>query len=219
MLKGLNHMESVNCGIKGICFKYPCLIPINERTIRGILPIDKVVKDEHIIDFFEIEIDFSSNVPKVFELKNKTNDFPHKYVDGRLCLETDLTQLIYLKEHTYLEWLDYYVVNYFCSFLYYKKYKCFPFGERTHFVGDFISFSDYVQIDHLSMYKVLEYILNRRYRGHDLCPCGSNKRIRNCHKSLILKFQRDDDLFEEIERIYNITKAELIKFEKKRKYI
>ena len=47
-------MESVNCGIKGICFKYPCLIPINERTIRGILPVDKVVKDEHIIDFFEI---------------------------------------------------------------------------------------------------------------------------------------------------------------------
>lgn len=210
-------MESASKGISDICSKYPSLIAIDEITIKGILPINEIIKDEHIIDSFEVLIDFSSVIPKVIDVENRTKEYHHKYKEGNLCLETDLIQLMYLKEHTYLEWLDYFVVYYFCSFLYYKKYKNFPFGERQHFIGDFEAYADFIQMDLLSAWNTLEYIIRKKYRGHNLCPCGSNKKLRGCHKNMIINFQQDEIVFDALNRLYKKTKGELQKYGNKKK--
>ena len=38
---------------------------------------------------------------------------------------------------------------------------------------------------------IIKYILLKKYRGHDLCPCGSNQKIRKCHKNVILACKND----------------------------
>lgn len=208
-------MENVNIGILEICKKYTGLRIINSFTITGSLQVDKVVNDEHIKEFFKIEIDFSDRIPIVKELSGKINGYHHKYKNGNLCLETNLVQLLYLKEKSYLEWFEYFVINYFCSFCYYQKYKCFPYGEREHSFGEFHSFTEFVNLDTVKSWKILEYILNNKYRGHNQCPCGSGKNVRSCHKDIIQKFQQDKELYEEIKKIYIKTKGELNKNEKK----
>ena len=216
-------MENISTSISDICAKYPTLNQENDTQIKGILPIDKVVNDEHIVDSFEIEVDFKEIIPKVKELGNRTERYYHKYKNGNLCLETDFNQLMYLENHTYLEWLDYFVINYFCSFCYYQKYKCYPYGERNHRYGDFFGFAEYMEIHPSQAWSILEYIVNKKYRGHDLCPCGSGKRIRNCHKDVVLRFKKDNDVYKSLKKLYEKTKGEILENEKvkqsKKKYL
>lgn len=210
-------MENVSTSISDICAKYPTLIQESDTQIKGIIPIDKVVNDEHIVDSFEIEIDFKERIPKVKELGNRTAGYNHKYNNETLCLETDFNQLMYLEEHTYYEWLEYFIINYFCSFIYYQKYKCYPYGERAHSLGDFDGFAEYMKMNTKQSWNTLNYIVNKKYRGHNLCPCGSGKRIRNCHKDIVLNFKEDNDVYTSLEKLYEKTIGEVMKNEKENK--
>lgn len=207
-------MENVSRSISNICAKYPALKRENNTIIKGILPIDRVVKDEHIVDSFEIEIDFKENIPKVKELGNRTNGYCHKYKNGNLCLETDFNQLMFLEEHDYLDWLDYFVINYFCSFCYYRKYRCYPYGERKHRYGDFFGFAEYIKMNPEAAWDILKYIVDSNYRGHNLCPCGSGKKIRNCHKDVVLKFKKETNIYTSLKELYKKTKGEILENEK-----
>ena len=34
-------------------------------------------------------------------------------------------------------------------------------------------------------FAILGYIVNHKYRGHDLCPCGCGEKLRNCHGNVV----------------------------------
>ena len=87
----------------------------------------------------------------------------------------------------------YFVENLVAPFLAWQAYydafqKPSPWGERSHFTEGVIEY--YAEL--LGMNKsltVVEFmkLLARKNRpkGHEVCPCGSGNRLRNCHRELL----------------------------------
>lgn len=179
--------------------RFPKLYYIEEYKIAGILEVECVCNDEYIKENFEIEILLDENkIPVVKEIGKKVKrNYHHIYKEsGNLCLATDLEQELYLKDHTVIEWIEKYVVTYFVSYCYYKKYRTFPFGEHSHGEKGIYEFLQkyFDVLDASAAKRMLEYVSTRKYRGHFLCPCGSGKRLRNCHGKKILDLYNSNEL-------------------------
>lgn len=41
---------------------------------------------------------------------------------------------------------------------------------------------------------IYEYVCTKKYRGHLDCPCGSKRKMRDCHGRLILKILNSDEI-------------------------
>lgn len=73
--------------------------------------------------------------------------------------------------------------------LYYETHgNAGPFGERKHGAEGIIEFyAEYLEIpgdDHISAF--MELLVRRnKPKGHELCPCASGKKLRDCHASLV----------------------------------
>ena len=169
-----------------------------KQEITGNIHIEYICNDEFIKDDFNIQIRiFNDDLPQVWEISNKIRKgYPHLYEDRRLCLATDLEQRLYLENHTFLDWIKEYVEKYFVSYIYYKRYGVFPFGEHSHGekgIYEFLKFN--YKMDNLKEAKsIYEYVCTKKYRGHLDCPCGSGKKIRNCHGELILELLNGDEI-------------------------
>ena len=63
-----------------------------------------------------------------------------------------------------------------------------PWGQRPHFVDGVIEYySDMLGIDRRQVVIEFMKLLARKNcpKGHELCPCGSGKQIRKCHRELL----------------------------------
>ncbi len=168
------------------------------NEINGKIHIECKCRDEYINDSFEIKIKLiDSGIPEVFDIcKRIKMSYGHIYNNSKLCLATDLEQELYLRNHSIYEWIDEYVIKYFISYIFYQKYKVFPFEDHSHgekgileFLREFWN----VENDYIAK-KILEYICTKPYRGHNSCPCGSGKRLRNCHGKLVLDIINSENL-------------------------
>lgn len=178
---------------------YPDLKYNDEKQeIKGKIHIECLCRDEFIKDDFEIKVQlFKDNIPKVWEVSNKIRkNYPHLYDDKRLCLATDLEQELYLKNYTIIDWIGEYVKKYFVSYIYYTRYGVFPFGEHSHGNKGIYEFiQKYLKLDSIVEAKnIYEYICKKKYRGHLMCPCGSGKKIRNCHGKLIQEILSSNEI-------------------------
>ena len=169
-----------------------------KKEFIGNIHIECICKDEFIKDDFEIRIELlKDDLPKVWEISNKVkNSYRHLYEDKRLCLATDLEQRLYLEKHTIIEWIKEYVETYFISYIYYKKYGVFPFGEHSHGeIGTYEFIKKHYKMDNLNEAKsIYLYVCTQKYRGHLDCPCGSGKKLRNCHGNIILEILNGDEI-------------------------
>ena len=202
MINELNDLEKINEYYEGLMYDS------NKKQITGTISISQKYNDELIQKEYEILICLSkSHIPYVYDCKKiikKT--YPHMYVDRRLCLATDMEQYIFLNENRSIcLWIKKYVESYFFSYEYHNRYGVYPFGEYSHGLKGVQEFCiEYYNLNDINENKirnVLDYIFLRRYRGHDFCPCGSLKKVRNCHKELILR-AKDDKYFEYLSSCY-----------------
>ena len=59
------------------------------------------------------------------------------------------------------------------------------------------------------VFDIMHFIANFSYRGHLLCPCGSGKRLRNCHGDILMKVMNAGlkteckEIMIELKRIYD----------------
>ena len=163
------------------------------QMIKGRLPIVRNVNDEIVNCCYNVEIDLKHQPPQVKEVDGIIKKYTHIYRGGRLCLSTDIEQFIYIQEKGLFEWFEKYVISYFLTYEYYLKYRVYPFGEYSHDKkGEIESLSQILDVNEEHVIETTDYILHKNYRGHDLCPCGSGKRIRNCHKDIVLKYKKDE---------------------------
>lgn len=168
---------------------------VDDIVLAGVLNIDCYCKklDERIIDKFSIQIiipkDFPKKLPIVRELGRRIPlKYGHIYQDSSLCLTTD--EEIRLKlgfDINLCRWIDEFVIPYFYGYSYYEKYGIMPFGERSHgFQGVIEFYKELFNVETkeqvISFLKYITLYKNYKYRGHHLCACGSNKKIRNCKK-------------------------------------
>lgn len=184
-IKDINYIIST---YKGLKYKKNEDIDI----FYGTLSINHIYNDVHINEVFEITIqidnDYPESIPSIIETSGKIRtSYPHCFVNKRLCLATELEQRICLEEKGISGWIEDFVIPYFFSYEYYKRYSVYPFGERSHGLrGILESYKELFKIeDNIDVYSVFEYAIKHQYRGHDKCPCGSGKKVRNCHGELI----------------------------------
>jgi hypothetical protein len=65
--------------------------------------------------------------------------------------------------------------------------KLWPFGERPHGVPGLLeSYGELIgTTDARSLLRYLDYLSKETVKGHWECPCGSKKRLRDCHLEVL----------------------------------
>ena len=184
---------------EAICkFKGLKLIEGNKSLkLVGNIKINNVFNDVRIIEDFCVEItipnEYPLEIPIIKEVGGKIDSiYHHINYNGTLCLATETEiKLEFNKGLTLIEWIERYVIPYLFSYCYYKRYNVFPFGERSHRMeGIFEFYKDLFEVDSkIQCINLLNYICNKNYRGHDLCPCKSGKKVRKCHKDKIVQLK------------------------------
>jgi hypothetical protein len=99
-----------------------------------------------------------------------------------------------------------FVEPYFFSYEFYQRYGEFPFGERGHGLQGIIeTYEDlFCEKDPLIVFKLMKAICKDTYRGHSLCHCGSERRLRSCHGPAIMNFYTDKRLKEIVQSDFSV---------------
>lgn len=184
---------------KGNLFlKYPNLkITKNKQfcTIEGILEFDVSMPNYlPYNDVYDIKIVLHRNFPKILPIvsvpSKKTINF-HTYDDTTLCLGATNELKERLRENPSLLYLiEKIIIPFLYKASYTKKYSITPGGDLSH--GDQGLAEYYSEKLNLNDKKlVLQFtrlLKNGKLKGHWTCPCGSGKKIRNCHVDIFKKF-------------------------------
>ena len=65
----------------------------------------------------------------------------------------------------------------------------------------------------------MKYIVHNSYRGHHICPCGSDKRLRKCHGEVLLEFYKNEKLRAILLQDFDNIVEELKNDKKAKKYL
>lgn len=197
--------------------KYQCLVykqQDGKNLISGTLPFCALYNDRTIEDEYEIEIfmpdDYPNTPPTVKETKGRIPEEFHrnKDDDSTLCLGAPIAVSMKFKENPcLLHFVDQQVVPYLFSYSSYIKYGDMPIGELQHGgEGILTHYREVFDIsDGLSVLGLLRILSDNDYRGHHSCPCGSGKRVRNCHGNVLRelrKYQNSDEFFYEYKQVW-----------------
>lgn len=210
MIKNLEDIKKQFNEVKKYYPKLEIEILNSQVNILGDLDFTATFKGETITDNYEILIEIPSKypeeLPKVKETSRKIRGGFHINPGDYLCLEVDTKiKMMFNKNPYLLYYIETFVVNYLYSYSYFKKYKKLPFGERAHGVDGIIGFyKEVLDIDSANqVMDFLKYLKDKSYRGHHLCPCGSEEKIRNCHGKKI-KELNEMNLITEFENDYRL---------------
>lgn len=187
-----------NHDIEMVKEKYPMLDIFkceDDYIFSGEFILNHVYDEIRMTGKFDLEIvvpgDFPLAFPRVRELSNCIDeDYPHQYTNGQFCLASDLELRMFFSQDTDIcSFIEKYVIPYLYTYRFYEEYGVYPYGERSHgTMGNLEYLQDLFQVDDWK--QVLDFMLfvvQSSYRGHLLCPCGSGKRIRNCHGEILKK--------------------------------
>lgn len=191
-------MGIVNHEIEMVREKYPAFEISrceNDYIFSGEIILNHVFDDVRMTGKFNLEIvvpgDFPLAFPKVKELSNYIDEnYPHRYTDGQFCLASDLElKMLFSQDTDICSFIEKYVIPYLYTYRFYKEYGVYPYGERSHgpmgnleYLRDLFGVDDWGQV-----LDIMLFVVQSPYRGHLLCPCGSGKRIRNCHGEILKK--------------------------------
>lgn len=196
MASNLGLQEVINSQFNDLVTRYPALMLRWEDQcwiVEGDLHFRATFNDVPIEDVYSIRIAIPSTYPTDIPTTSETGGrIPvgfHKYTDGSLCLETRTMQHIkFSANQTLLFYVEKFVVEYLYGYSHLQNYGVLPFGERAHDAeGILESYKDLFATDDAYTALHLLYILSSEtYRGHQACPCGSNKKLRICHGKTLL---------------------------------
>lgn len=194
------------------------------NTICGKFSFDVSYNGREIKDEFEIQInipnDYPDSPPIAKEIGNRIPKDFHTNPDESLCLSSPLrVRMRFSKNKTLLGFVDELVIPFLYSYRHLQEYGEMPYGEFSHggmgilecYREHFGTSSDNVA---LSFLKIL---VSGNYRGHHTCPCGSGKKIRQCHGEKLkrlMESQRQEDYFTDLERIIDHFKTSKLEIPK-----
>lgn len=154
----------------------------------GTLHISTNVDGKSIAGDYMLKLVFPRNYPKmypvVYDLNNSIPKNFHTNPDKTLCLTTPIeTSEIFFRNNSLENFINSLLIPYLIGYLYYRDYKVMPYGERLHGIDGKLEYykEKFNTEKNTSIIKFLQIAVKKNVRGHQLCPCGSNKRIRDCH--------------------------------------
>jgi hypothetical protein len=175
--------------------EYTSLIfTIEQGTVflRGVFPLRFGDQD---IDHFGIEVQipdrFPDEIPIVREVGGRIPRIIDRHVitaDGQLCLFVrEERWRLYPQGSTLLDFLKGPVHSHLLGQAMVELGAGWPFGERSHGLkGVLEHYEELIGTNDLSVIKRYMLILSKKsVGGHLPCPCGSGKKIRDCHLELI----------------------------------
>jgi hypothetical protein len=165
-------------------------------VIRGSI---RIAHDGADLDWYVVEIDLGplqrSCLPLVKEVGGRIPRIADRHMndDGSCCV--CLPEDYFLRNpgpFDMIAFLDGPVRGYFIAQTLVERGDPWPHGEWGHgMVGYdqwFKEFLDSLTPDAFRAY--LETLSREKIKGHHLCPCGSGRRLRDCHFWLVLRLQR-----------------------------
>lgn len=193
-------MKMIEKNIKEMLQAYPGLIHVDNKKndiFDGTLFINHIEEKSNVslVGDFGIRIivgeHYPEELPVVYDISDSIDkDYVHRYRDGELCLETNTRLKLFCMTHSVKEFVDLFLINYLCSYLYYKRYLVYPNGERPHgFVGEYDFLKEYFNVPFEKVPFILKYMLDTGVNRNDLCPCGSKKTIKRCHGKKMIELQ------------------------------
>lgn len=219
--------ENANAQINAILEKYPDLHIVEANSsqirLRGSIHVNRKAVEFTVNHHYMVELLIpvdSNQLPSVYEIGEDIDaGYQHRYSDGKLCLETDTTiRLRFCEGINLLEWMDVFVEPYFFSYEYYQRFGLFPFGERPHGIEGVIDTykEQFHETDPVTVVRLLKYIATGRYRGHQTCPCGSKRRIRDCHGEILFTYMTNQQKKEIVASDVSFLMEEINKYENAR---
>ena len=170
----------------------------NKAYIEGIFKFHVTCNDIEFSDDCEIKIDIPDNypleIPIVFDSKDKFVNF-HRNSDKSLCLGNNFELYKRFNPNRNIKnFLENIFVHFCYFFCFYKKFEKTPEGELSHGPkGIFEYYSDLFATKDVNLIiELLKIIMPKKsknytakYRGHNLCPCNSGAKTRDCHGSVL----------------------------------
>lgn len=152
-----------------------------------------------VLDSFDIEVelpdDFPDAYPVVRELMGRLprNIHRHVYDDGGCCLGTEIDfWMNFPMGYTLVEFMNGPVRHFFLGQACVEAGKPWPAGERAHGQkGLMQSLAELIQTQSRQVIFAYLALLSHDQLGHHhTCPCGSDKKIRQCHDGQIRHLKR-----------------------------
>jgi hypothetical protein len=175
--------------------RYPDLrLTIENGTLlfRGSFP---VLYEGQVLDRFLIEISFPQGITKLPIVREIGGRIPktvhrHVFTSGALC--TEVPELTMLRgNYSLLSYLDGPVRNYFIGQALVERGEPWPFGEWAHGkTGLLEAYGEILGVaGEREIRRYLDYLVHKKIKGHWACPCGSGKRLRECHADHLRELQ------------------------------
>jgi len=160
--------------------------------VRGTFPIlfEGRVLDRYVVEI-ELLRDYPKSIPIVREVGGRiprTQDY-HVNERGEACLFLpEECWRIYPTGTTFLDFLKGPVHNFFLGQSLVRLGQPWPFGAWAH--GSRGRLEYYIELigicDSEAILRFLNFLSKPQIKGHWDCPCGSGKRLRNCHFDKLL---------------------------------
>jgi hypothetical protein len=209
--------ENISSQFSELKSKYPSLSLLKsasgELLIKGILVFSASYDEISIEDEYEIEItiprDYPDALPVAKEIGGRIPGDFHHNPDGTLCLSAPLEVKKKFSHRAFLlGFVEDLLIPFLYSYSFKVKYERMPFGELPHGIeGILKDYKDKFNVNNnYAVFGLLKILADDDYRGHALCPCGSNIKLRNCHGKLLMelkKYQKTDEFFREYLLIFN----------------
>tara|TARA_R110002111_G_scaffold115634_10_gene176609 strand:+ start:63 stop:725 length:663 start_codon:yes stop_codon:yes gene_type:complete len=186
-------------------------------AIKGVLSFVASYKGlESIQDWLEVELripkEYPEIPPEVTELQGKVvSNYEHLNHDGTFCLAVPIAaKLAFKKEPNLRGFVNKLVISYLYSYCYWLRHGEYPFDDSPHGLSGFVDYYEKQFGTGLSpeLFSGIEKIVKYGYRGHHLCPCGSGKIVRNCHKQVVMDLSQEEvrrQLAHEVEAIKEVV--------------
>jgi len=170
--------------------EYPDLRVLEKDNTIFVVGTFPLVFEGLTVDRYEIELrlppDFPDSIPVVRETGGK---IPWKYDrhvnpdNGEACPIVPEEWLLSPDHDSLVNFLDCPLRNFFMGQSLVEQGDPWPFGGRSHGIdGLFEAYGELLgTTDRGATFRYLTCLSNNRIKGHWECPCGSKKKLRNCH--------------------------------------
>ena len=166
---------------------------------KGTLAFRANYQDHGLIDeTFEIEIMFPLQVseisPTAKEIGGQIPKTPEFHINGdeTMCLAAPLeVRRKYLRDSSLHAFINQQVIPFLYGYSIKTQKGYWPFGELPHGgegIAEYYKKHFNVQSD-LAVIELLKILVEDNYRGHVLCPCGQENKLRHCHGPQILEIK------------------------------
>jgi hypothetical protein len=187
-------------------------------VVQGMLEFSATYEGAGMNDLFHIELTITKDYPNIppiaKEIGGRIPKEFHKFPDGSLCLGAPLeVRTKFTKNPSLLGFVNEQVIPFLFSFCYFQQHGRMPFGELSHGGKGILEY--YAQLfnvtSEITTVELLKILAENNYKGHHDCPCGSGKRIRNCHGRLLLNINsyqsQTEFLYDYIQCLTYLQKA------------